>query len=279
VGGKMNVVDNWQRYFRERNEGLGTTYERFVLHRHFERLNADHGIESVLECPSFGMTGVSGINSLWWAKRGARVTVMDDDVERTGLIRRVWEDLSLEGNIHCGQKEYVSLPFENDAFDLGWNFAALWFVPELELFLEELSRVTKKVILICIPNTSNVFCILRLMSQKNAVGFYPQNLNSARITNTLLKLNWCVFEQGYLDVPPWPDIAMNKEDLVEKLGFDSVAKRLRQREGSDICILDYFSGKAPDMENEILKYSFLENLPNMFKRVWAHHRYFIFTPR
>jgi hypothetical protein len=56
------IDNNWKQYFEDFDEGLGTTYERFILHRYFEKIQSTCSIESVLEVPSFGMTGISGIN-------------------------------------------------------------------------------------------------------------------------------------------------------------------------------------------------------------------------
>ncbi len=64
----MPFIDvSWPDYFRTRHEGLGTVYERFMLQRIFEQLHRSIGVRSLVEVPSFGMTGISGINSLWWA--------------------------------------------------------------------------------------------------------------------------------------------------------------------------------------------------------------------
>ncbi|NIO21118.1 MAG: methyltransferase domain-containing protein [Candidatus Aenigmarchaeota archaeon] len=275
----MSITSAWEKYFQYPHEGLGTTYERFILHQYFERIRNRYSIQTIIEVPSFGMTGISGINSIWWAKNGARVTVMDDDIKRVDLIREVWDDLFLEASIVYQQNECVSLPFEDDSFDLGWNFAALSFVPELEALLKELTRVTRKVVFICIPNRLNVFYILRLMAQKNSDKVYPNNINPVKIKQNLLKLKWQVEEQGYLDVPPWPDIAMKKEDLLHRIGLRRLAKRLKNKEENYISILDYFSGRKKDMDKEILKYAFLENSPTILKRFWAHHQYLVFTPK
>ena len=91
-------------------------------------------------------------------------------------------------------------------------------------------------------------------------------------------LSWVVKEQGYMDIPPWPDIAMNKEDLFQKIGMAWIAEKLKNKDENNICILDYFSGKNINMDKEILKYGFLENSPLFFQKLWAHHQYFIFTP-
>ena len=273
------ITSTWQEYFRHRNEGLGTTYERFILHRYFERVKIRYEIQSVIETPSFGMTGVSGINSLWWALGGARVTVVDSNRERIELIKGVWDALSLDAVFIYEQREYEVFPFKDNSFDMGWNFAALLAVPRLEKFLNELTRVSSKAIFICIPNRLNILNRLRLTSKRNRTVLNGQNINLARIKGIMLGLKWQVQEEGFFDVPPWPDIAMNKEDLLYSIGLKSIAGRLRKKEGNAICIIDYFNGTKKEMKREVLRYSFLENAPMFFKKSWAHHHFLIFTPK
>ena len=266
----INIHSTWRNYFTHRNEGLGTTYERFILHRYFERIRNRFSIESLLEVPSFGMTGISGINSLWWAMQGAKVTAIDNDRERIDLVEKVWRELSLSADIYFDQGEFTTLPFLNDSFDLAWNFAAVGSVPNLREFLAELSRVSRKAIFLCIPNKTNIFRLLFPNSSKNT--------NIERIKKIMFKLGWLVEECGYLDVPPWPDIAMSKEDLLQSVGMVHLAKKLRGNLNSQICILDHFSKKNGGMRGEILNYSYLEDSPKMFQKIWAHHQYLVFKP-
>ena len=274
------ITSTWQEYFRHRNEGLGTTYERFILHQYFERVKIRYEIQSVVETPSFGMTGVSGINSLWWAfLGGARVTVVDSNRERIELIKGVWDALSLDAVFIYEQREYEVFPFKDNSFDMGWNFAALSAVPRLEKFLNELTRVSSKAIFICIPNRLNILNRLRLTSKRNRAVLNEQNINLARIKGIMLGLKWQIQEEGFFDVPPWPDIAMNKEDFLYSIGLKSLSGRLRKKEGNAICIIDYFNGTKKEMKREVLRYSFLENAPMFFKKSWAHHHFFIFTPK
>jgi len=272
------MCSSWRQYFENRHEGLGTTYERFVLHEYFKKILEKYSVQSVLEAPSFGMTGVSGINSMWWAFNDSRITVVDHSLERIDLIKDVWRELSLNADVIYNSNDYRSLAIDNHSFDMGWNFAALWFVSNLYIFLEELTRVCKKVIFICVPNKLNVFHLFRVAFQKNSDSLVAEKMNLWNIKAIMQKLNWKVEEHGFFDVPPWPDIAMNKEELLEKMGLKKLGNRLEKREGSSICILDFFSGKNPNMEKEMLKYSWLENSPWFIKRFWAHHQYFIFTP-
>jgi hypothetical protein len=269
---------NWQKYFIDHNEGIGTTYERFILHRYFEKLMQRCQIKSVLESPSFGMTGISGINCLWWAENGTHVTIIDDDEERLNLASGVWSNLALQAKFDF-QRDFLLLPYEARSFDMSWNFAALRFLSDIPAFIKELTRVTKKVIFLCVPNRSNIFHICRSTNKKNHSIDDKQDDSALNIKHVMMQLNWELLEEGYLDVPPWPDIAMAKEDMLRRMGLGFIADRLQKRDNAGICILDFFNGKDPQMETRILRYDLLENLPNWIKKFWAHHQYFIFLPK
>jgi SAM-dependent methyltransferase len=275
----IDITSTWRNYFINPDEGLGTTYERFILHRHFEAIKSHFSISSVIEAPSFGMTGISGINSMWWALQGVPVTVVDDDKERLELTQKVWNDISLRADfIHHSPLE-AKLPFGDHSFDMSWNFAALWFVPELDAFMDELARVTRHVIFICVPNRYGLgFMSRRLLAGKSGTGLHMGNIHAGKIKEAMAKKGWLIREEGLLDVPPWPDIAMKKEDLLKKIGLGWIARRLAGRAEGQMCILDFYSGKNKTMEQEIMKYAFLEDAPRIIQRFWAHHEWFIFTP-
>jgi len=269
------IQSSWKRYFEDPDEGLGTTYERFILHRYFRRFESRFQIRSLLEVPSFGMTGVSGINSLWWAAQGIPVTLVDGDGERIQLIRGVWEKLLLPVQINQQPKNGGGLPFEDRSFDMSWNFAALRFVDNPERIITEMTRVTKKAILICNPNPWNLFRIIDSRTVKQTSGGRDKH-SASKLVSFMKRKGWKLEEQGYFDTPPWPDIAMKKEDLLKKLGLKTLAAGIERKKKSPLCIVDYFSGKERYMEEKIMKFSFLENAPQFFRRIWAHHQYFLF---
>ncbi|PID58308.1 hypothetical protein CSB45_04375 [candidate division KSB3 bacterium] len=276
----MHVHSAWKQYFTHYHEGLGSTYERFMLHRIFKEISDQQAIEHVLEAPSFGMTGVSGINSLWWAARKKHVTLLDDNRERIECIRGVWQALSFDLDIlyHPFASKAI-LPFDDQSFDMAWNFAALWFVPDLEQFLAEVTRISRKVVLLCIPNRENIFHLIRMRSPDMKKSVYVDNIHVAKIAAIMTKMNWKLDKQAYFDIPPWPDIAMNKENMLQKIGLGRLARRLeRENDRAPLCILDYFRGNAPNMEREILRYALLENAPRVFARLWAHHQFLLFSP-
>ena len=274
----LAIVDIWKDYFKDHHEGLGTTYERFILHRYFEKIKNHYSIRNILEVPSFGMTGVSGINSLWWSAHDTAVTIIDNDRDRLQHIEKVWKDIPLKSEF-VYNKNFYSLPFDNDSFDLCWNFAALWFVPDLRRFLEELSRVTRKAIFICVPNKWGLGYITRFAIRKaQDINLNLDNIQPDIILKIMNQMEWHCIEKGYFDVPPWPDIAMKKEDLLSKFGLSWILNKRDSAPEERMCILDYFNGSKKNMESDIIKYALLENAPHLFKIFWAHHSYFIFAP-
>ena len=274
----LSILHTWPEYFDTLDEGLGTTYERFILHRYFEEIKERYSVKSLIEVPSFGMTGISGINSLWWAKNGVVPVVIDTDSRRIQMAEKVWHNLHLDVQFRLVD-QYRQLPFEDQIFDMGWNFAGLWFVPDLGDFFNELDRLVKKVLFICVPNQNGLGYKLReLFGKAEISGFFPQNCNPDTFLPLLSRLGWRLMKKGYLDIPPWPDIAMKKEELFKKIGLGFLTKHKAQATGQvqRTCIVDYFSGKKPELEKEILKYDFLEKAPFPIKQLWGHHRFFIF---
>jgi hypothetical protein len=272
----ITITNCWQDYFSRPHEGLGTTYERFILHNYFDWLKSRYAINSVLEAPSFGMTGVSGINSLWWASKGAKVTVVDQSPARLEAIEKVWCGTRFSAEFICQSPDSAILPFADNSYDLAWNFAALWHVKNGETYLRELGRVASKALFICVPNKQNVCWVLR---PHDANEYELNNINTDWIVSCLAPSGWRMIKTGFFDVPPWPDIAMKKENMLRAVGLGRLAKSMEGGNGNGangLCILDYFSGRTPGMEKDMLKYGLLEDSPDWIKKYWAHHRFLVF---
>lgn len=277
----FRLTENWKDFFRTRDEGLGTTYERFVLHAHFRRIKGRYGVDRVLEAPVFGMTGISGINSLWWAGHGAEVTLADHSRERLTLVKKIWHELSLDVHLVCVSSPCQSLPFEDAAFDMSWNFAALGPPVHVKALLPELARVTRKAVFICVPNRSNLLGPFFNLLIERRPDFKTSPLSPRFIRELMRKANWSLEESGFLDVPPWPDIGMPKENLFNKIGLRTYVRALQKgvARKNRLCSLDYYTGKDRAMKRRIKRYAFLENGPAWLKRLWAHHHWQIFTPK
>ena len=121
----------WRRYLSDYDEGLGVVYERLVLNDYLDRLVDRFGIHSVLEAPLYGMAGVSGINSVQLARRSCQVTLVDWIGERLDGIARIWGELQLPARF-VQHQDFAHLPFEDGSFDMVWEWAGLWYLPDAE---------------------------------------------------------------------------------------------------------------------------------------------------
>ncbi len=271
------ILKNWERYFSNTDEGLGSSYERIVLNKKLESICRHFNISSVLEAPSFGFTGLSGINSMGLAKNGKMITLLDNDESRIELIGKIWEEMELFLKIGYSEK-FNSLPFANDSFDLSWNFSALWFVDNLSVFLKELSRVTSQAILLCVPNRSGMGYISQkilgfkeLKKHLKEENILPQNIKMEMKNN-----GWMLIDSNYIDCPPWPDIGMPKEKFLKIFGLSWLIKK---KEHIPMTIIDHYNGNDPDFSEKMMSHFWFEKkAPKILKTFWAHHRYFLFIP-
>jgi hypothetical protein len=277
------IINTWQNYYPEANEGLGSSYERIILNRLLTSLATSGGYQTALEAPCFGFTGISGINLVPLAQMGCQVLLEDHNTQRATLVRKTWQELNLPLQIRLNPG-YRKLDYPDKSVDFGFNFSALWFVQDLPAFCVELCRVIKKEILICVPNRDGIGFKgqLKGYSPESYPDLHPQHIDPKSIIWLMRKQGWNLVKQGFIDCPPWPDIGMNKEDFVaQKLGIDvrkEAAKPARKVTGS-LSILPYYKGEDPKFANKMLRlYPFELFAPRLFKRYWAHHHYLLFRP-
>jgi hypothetical protein len=277
----------WERYLTDYNEGLGLVYERFVLNDFLLALQQEHGIETVLEAPLFGMAGVSGINSVALAQAGAGVTLVDDHAGRLAAVERIWGELGLAVQL-VHHTEWEQLPFPDNAFDLAWNWAALWHLSgssaggagRPEALLRELARVSRRVVFVAMPNRVQVGYLLRkVLLERDFVNHVDEAwADIGRVRRVLEGAGVRIARQGVLDVPPWPDTVMPASEVLKRLGIKS--KRLEGQFSGDSwqwSTMAYYLGQQPDLYDRVMRYAWLDRVPIPWrlKVVWAHHRYIV----
>jgi len=273
------IINFWKKYFSNPDEGLGSSYERIIIHNRIMEIIARYNISSILEAPSFGFTGLSGINSMGFAKAGLDVTIVDHNLERLSLIKKVWNDSSLKLNSLCVDN-YSTLNFPDRSFDLSWNFSALWFVDDITQFLAELNRVTKKVIVLAVPNRSGLGYLSQKYLGKEDLSKYltEENIMHKHFNPIMQNLGWKQVKWDYFDCPPWPDIGMAKEDFLKKIRLGFLVKEKTENNKTDpLTILDFWQDKNKDFAQMMMRYFWLEKYaPAIFKSVWAHHKFYVY---
>ncbi len=267
------------------DEGLGTVYERFILNSFFDDLIGANSIDEVLEVPLYGMTGLTGINSVHFVNRGCNVTLVDPERENVDEALTLWNMLPYKrGQYKVLYHENISeLPFVDGSFDLVWNFAALWHVKKAGQLLYEMARVSSNLILIVVPNKKQIGYLLRkhILDKEFFEGVDETWADIGKIVSMLASLDLKVKDQGVMDVPPWPDTCMPIGQMLEKLKI----KKNRVRKGPNSQwtwdIMSYYLGKDCTLKKKVERFSFIEkmSIPWQFKALWAHHRYVIFSKK
>lgn len=272
---------DWQHYLTNYNEGLGLVYERFVLNDFLRQLRARHNVTTVLEAPLFGMAGVSGINSVALAQAGCHVILADDNGERLDGIQRIWQELGLPVDL-IQVWDWGRLPFADNTFDLAWEWAGLWYLPDPGALLRELVRVTRDLVFVAMPNRWQVgyalrkYVLDRPFFQQIGDGEYWANM--APIRRLLEAQGVTIVDEGVLDVPPWPDTVMPASEVLQRLGIRS--RRLQDQftgAGWEWSTMAYYLGQQPELREQVMRYAWLDQarLPWQVKAVWAHHRYLL----
>jgi SAM-dependent methyltransferase len=275
------VEPAWKKYLTDYNEGLGVVYERFVLNGYLDRLVDDYGVRTALEAPLYGMAGVSGINSVRLAQRGCDVTLVDCLDDRLDGVARIWRELNLPARCVL-HRDFAHLPFDDGAFDLAWEWAGLWYLPDAESLLRELARVSRKLVFVAMPNAVQVGYLMRkyLIDRDFFSTVDERWVHMARIRRVLGEVGVRFMEQGVLDVPPWPDTVMPAAEVLKRLGIRSPKLNAQfTGQGWTWSTMAYYLGQQPDLYRRVMKYAWLDHapLPWQFKLVWAHHRYVLGT--
>lgn len=265
------------------DEGLGTVYERFMLNDFLDLLIDSYAIDRVLEVPIYGMTGLTGINSVQFVRRGYKVTLVDSNEENVDEALQIWKLLPYDGNYEILYHEDLSrLPFGDASFKLVWNFAALWYVRQVESFLSEMARVSSNFVLIFVPNKKQVGYLLRkyLLDKRFFASVDEKWVDPERISLVLTSLGMKIKDQGVLDIPPWPDTCVPIGKIFDKLGIRKNGKKYeRSNKLWTWNIMRYYLGREPALKGKVERFSFLEKMsvPLQLKALWAHHKYLLFS--
>lgn len=270
---------NWKQYFMSQNEGLGTLYDRIMLQNIFDYLLKKFKIRSALEAPILGINGVTGINSIYLAYRGVDITLIDNDKERIKWISMLWDKISNKISINQPEiictESFAELPVRDDSYDMVWNISALWYLKDenLENIINELWRVSRKLLLIFVHNQKQIFYPIWRKIDKEIFKYVNEDYTDERfIEDIFRKLSLRVYRKDYIVVTPWPGIIIKKEELLFGMLFkENRNVKLEKINLENIRIPIYITY----LENEALqksfrKYMVLEVLPKHLKKFWGH---------
>jgi hypothetical protein len=266
----------------ERDTGLGTTYERIAVARLLEGLADRHGIETVLEGPTDGITGIRGLNSIPLAQRGARVELVLASEDEAALALHAWDVLGLADRVTVRSSPGFRLDAEPRSFDLVWNFNSLPQADDPERLVREMCDASARLVLVFVSNTWNYgFPVHRL---HHRVAGEPWShgdirmMDTGKIARLVAAQGFKVVEHLLVDTPWWPDI----DSPIEEVAATFIPFLGRLRSGS--ARLERYTWTADDLPyfddarrsavaSELERHFAIENARWFpLKVFFAHHR-------
>ncbi|HDH04442.1 MAG TPA: class I SAM-dependent methyltransferase [Nitrospirae bacterium] len=195
-----------EKILKHEVEGFGVTYDRYVMSRHQQILTRDLNLNKILEAPTHGAKAASSIYSLGFAQAGCEVNLINPDDKMIG----VWKRLGLDKNLKLHRDiDVYNLPFEDNSFDLVWNFVTFTELKDIPAFLKEMKRVTGKYIYLISCNNFQLGYPLHRCIHK--IFGFPWNHGNTyfnfigNVKKELRKTGLRISESGAIDTPPWPD--------------------------------------------------------------------------
>jgi SAM-dependent methyltransferase len=261
--------------------GLGTTFERWALNRYLARVQADLAIETALEGPDDGMTGIAGLNSLILGLQGAHVSLLLPHPARADFSQTVWAHHAPAARVDMVTAwDGGRLPFDDGAFDLAWNFNVMTRAADPQALLAELARVSRKYVLVFVPNRRNYAFGLHRLHHRVAGQPWDHgriDLMSPKPWRELFAAAGLqVKETVWLDCPWWPDIVdfgQLLSDFVPPLKKLARKARPENRYRWPAEHLPYYRpADFPEVHRRMNRLGFFENSRCAWlKQRFAHH--------
>lgn len=266
----------------DRDTGLGTTYERIAVAGLLEELAARLRVDSVLEGPTDGITGIRGLNSIPLAQQGASVELVLGDPDELRLARGIWNDLGLADRLTARLADGDSLGARRLGFDLVWNFNSLPQVADARRLVGEMCDASRRYVLVFVSNTWNYgFPVHRLhhvAAREEWSHGEIETMNTPRIERMLVEKGFRVRERLLVDVPWWPDIDSPIEEVAATFlpflrRFVSGSKRLERYTWTRENLPYFDATRRRELEGDLSRHSLIERARWCPLRVFfAHHR-------
>jgi hypothetical protein len=279
---KQEIAERLKRQF---DEGLGTVYERFRLNYIFKRLIESYALQSVLEFPLYGMTGLDGINSVYFAQKKIPVELVDCDRSRLQKVKGYWELLNIGGFLtthYMPEEEMAQLDLPDNHYSLVYNFAALWFYHDAGSIINRMIDLSNNLVFISVNNRWQLGYPLRkyLLDKEFFIkhDIDTRWVQMPRVKSILRSRGLEIIEEGCFDTPPWPDTCLPVGKIKEMLGF----KPKETGESKWLWSMMAWYAKAdPTLEEKVKRFMLIEDsvLPAFIKQFWSHHRYIIAQKR
>jgi hypothetical protein len=250
-------------------EGYGSIYGRYVRKRLSQRLTAENGIRTVLEAPcnAEAYFASPGTQSVVFAEAGCSVALVHQSEEVVQKTRDFWAQLGMPDTPVIHVPDAYHLPFDDNQFDLVWNFDSVPLFDDPARFIEEMVRVSRSLVWIIVANTWNIgypiHALSSLLSHRPSPWGSRAWMSMRPIERVLGRLGLTTVERGLVDMPPWP-------------GFDAMNLVMQLlRRSSPVTVAD--DRTDIQVERMLDKLTFIEyaQVPSLLKVPFSHQQYIL----
>jgi len=276
---ELNQPDSAQQvHLYYPTEGFGNIYRRAMLNDLFTDLIRRTNIQTVAEVP-LESYGIVGAGSLIFTQLGCEVTLISDD---QAVLDRARALMSFNGvsQVHYLHSPLCSIPVADDTFDLTHNFDELLPLPDQEVFLRELCRISKATFVV-VPNAYSYGQLMhyfyhRLMGT-TCMHVGPRRwMHSKPIRDALQRGGMAIVGEGIIDVPWWPSFPELPNMVRRLLGRPAVEVDVREIPEANPNYVR--PADVSTMRRKVERNAFIERgrlWPGPIKRLFAHNIYVI----
>ncbi|MBW1985565.1 MAG: methyltransferase domain-containing protein [Deltaproteobacteria bacterium] len=257
-------------------EVFGVTYDRYVLLQLHKVLTNDLQLETVVEMPSHGAKAAGSLYSIGFGLAGCDVTLVNAEQE----MMVGWEELGISDRVNAVyERDVYNSGFDENQFDLAWNFVTWTELENPALYLEEMKRISKKyVLLVTCNNFQPGYPWHRLIHK--IFGFPWTHGNVAYNHMTTVKrmfrnTGFNIIEYGAIDTPGWPDPSGPRDIRLHRKYGTSPQKQTSKKPDWEVPIITYAkTGQFPGWMKALGKWD-MAFRKGLFKLPMSHLFYVI----
>lgn len=187
-------------------EVFGVTYDRYVLLQLHGLLTRSLGLRDIVEMPSHGAKAAGSLYSIGFGRAGCDVTLVNPELE----MMYGWDELGIQQQVRTASDiDVYRTRFDDDSFDLAWNFVTWTELADPARYLKEMKRISKKyVLLVTCNNFQPGYPWHRFL---HMIFGFPWTHGQVKYNHiTIVKkmfreAGMKVIEYGAIDTPGWPD--------------------------------------------------------------------------
>lgn len=221
-------------------EVFGVTYDRYVLLHLHQLMRRELDLANIVEMPSHGAKAAGSLYSIGFGKAGCQVTLVNPEMD----MLKGWTYLGMEDRVDTAEDvDIYETGFDDNSFDLAWNFVTWTELEDPSLYLLELKRISRKyVFLVTCNNFQPGYPWHRFLHKWYGFPWTHGEIkynNIWTVRRMFGRAGLKVVEYGAIDTPGWPDPSGPRDvRLHRRYGADG-HNRYQQKPIWEVPLLKY----------------------------------------